>query len=314
MWPVSRQNLSDKIQAVMMMNQISENKTEQKRKTVFVLSGGSGLGSVQVGMVKALFEQGIIPDFFIGTSVGAINSAYLSGNPTLAGVSELEKIWINVRREDVFPLNFFKSIINVIKRKNFLVSPRGLRNLLERNIHYNTLADARIPCLLTATDLLTGEQVVLTSGNVIDAVLASAALPGIYPPVEIAGRFLMDGGISGNTPLSVAAEYGAEEVFVLSAGYSKTLDKAPSGVIDTFAHSLNILIDYQFLRDIDTYRKDILIHIIPPVYTTGRSFYDLSGTAEYLSLAYEKTRDWLRTGGMNRFEIPGRIAKPNQWL
>jgi NTE family protein len=214
----------------------------------------------------------------------------------------------------VFPLNFFGSILNVIKRKNYLVSPRGLRNLLERNIHYNTLADARIPCMLTATDLLTGDQVVLASGNVINAVLASAALPGIYPPVEIGGRFLIDGGISGNTPLSVAVEYGAEEIFILSAGYSPILYKAPQGVIDTFAHALNILIDCQFLRDIDAYGKEIPIHIVPPVYTAGRSFYDLSGTPEYLVQAYENTRHWLQTGGLNRFDIPGRIAKPNQWL
>ena len=296
------------------MPERTENNANRKKKTVFVLSGGSGLGSVQVGMVKALFEEGIIPDFLVGTSVGAINTAFLGGNPTLDGVYELERIWMSVRREDVFPVSVFRTIINIFKKKNFLVSPKGLRSLLERNIHYNTLADARVPCLLIATDLLTGEQVVLTSGNVIDAVLASTALPGIYPPVEMMGRFLVDGGLSGNTPLSVAAEYGAEEVFILSAGYPRTLDRMPSGLLDTFAHSLNILIDQQFLRDVEFYERDILIHIVPPVYSLGRSFYDLSATAEYLSLAYESTRRWLQTGGMKTFEIPGRIVKPNQWL
>lgn len=298
----------------MVMPQLSENMKDQKRKTAFVLSGGSGLGSVQVGMVKALFEQKIEPDLFIGASVGAINAAYLCGDPTPDGVSKLEKIWLDVRREDVFPVNFLRSILNVIKKKNFLVSPRGLTNLLTRNIQYTTLADALLTCLITATDLMTGEQVVLTSGNVVRAVLASTALPGIYPPVEIAGRFLIDGGISGNAPLSVAAQYGAREVFVLPAGYPKTLDQAPSGIIDTFAHSLNLLIGYQFLRDVDTYQNDMLIHIVPPVYTAGRSFYDLSGTAQYMTEAYESTRHWLQTGGMDRLEIPGRLAKPNQWL
>ena len=298
----------------MMMPQTSENKADQKKKTAFVLSGGSGLGSVQVGMVKALFEQGIEPDLFVGTSVGAINSAYLCGNPTQNGVSELEKIWLGVRREDVFPFNFLDSILNVIRKRNFLVSPRRLKSLLARNIQYTTLADALLTCLITATDLMTGEQVVLSSGNVVRAVLASCALPGIYPPVEIAGRFLIDGGISGNAPLSVAAQYGAEEVFVLPAGYPQTLDRAPSGIIDTFAHSLNLLIGYQFLRDIDTYQNNMLIHIVPPVYTAGRSFYDLSGTAQYMTQAFESTRRWLQTGGLDRLEIPGRLAKPNQWL
>jgi NTE family protein len=299
---------------MMTSEKVEEDNTVVKKKTVFVLSGGSGLGSIQVGMIRALFEQGIVPDFFVGTSVGAINSAFMCGNPTLEGVRELEKIWMSVRREDVFPVDLFSTIINIFKSKNFLVSSRGLRRLLEKNIHYNTLGDARIPCLLIATDLMTGEQVVLTSGNVINAVLASAALPGIYPPVEIAGRFLVDGGLSGNTPLSVAAEYGAEEVFILPAGYPKILDRAPSGVIDIFTHSLNILIGHQFLRDIEIYRRNISIHIIPPVDATGHSSYDLSRTAEYLSLAYENTVNWLQSGGMNIFDIPGRIVKPNQWL
>lgn len=272
------------------------------------------MGSAQVGMLKALFEQGIIPDFFVGTSVGAINSAFMCGNPTLEGVRELEKIWMSVRREDVFPVDVFGTLVNLFKKKNFLVSSRGLRKLVKSNIQYAVLGDSKIPCLLIATDLMTGEQVVLSSGNVVDAVLASAALPGIYPPVEMAGRFLVDGGLSSNTPLSVAAEYGADEVFILPAGFPKALDRPPSGIIEMFSHSLSILIDQQILRDIEDYRKNILIHIVPPANAPGSSPYDFSRTGEYLSLAYESTVRWLQKGGMKILDIPGRIARPDQWL
>jgi NTE family protein len=287
---------------------------ERKKKTAFVFSGGISLGSVQVGMAKALFEHGCFPDFCVGASVGAINAAFLCGNPTLDGVHELEKIWLSVRQKDIFPVGLLSTIIRIIRRKNFLVSSRGLRNLLARNIRYRTLADAAIPCLLITTDILTGEQVVLTSGNVIEAVLASTALPGIYPPVEMAGRTLIDGAISSNTPLSVAAEYAAEVVFVLPAGYPSTLEKAPTDIVGLFSHALNILIGQQFLRDIEIYRKDIAIHILPPLLPDKSLIYDLSRTGEFLALSYRNTKQWLESGGMETFRIPGRAMTPNQWM
>jgi NTE family protein len=286
----------------------------RKRKTAFVFSGGITLGSVQVGMAKALFEYGCFPDFCVGSSVGAINAAYICGNPTLEGICELEKIWLTVRQKDIFPVGLLGSIIRIIRKKNFLVSSRGLRNLLARHMRYHTLADAVIPCLLITTDILTGEQVVLTSGNVIEAVMASTALPGVYPPVEIAGRLLIDGGISSNTPLSVAAEYAAGEIVVLPAGYPNMLEKAPADIIGLFSHSLNILIGQQFLRDIEIYRKDIRIHILPPFLPDKKPIYDLSRTGEFLSQSYQNTKQWLESGGMESFTIPGRAIKPNQWL
>ena len=284
------------------------------KRTAFVFSGGGTLGSVQVGMVKALFEYGHFPDFCVGTSVGAINAAYLCGNPTLEGVLELEKIWLSVRRQDVFPFRLLNSVILLLKRKNYLVSPRGLRKLIRRNIQYATLADVKIPCLLITTDLLTGERVVLTSGNVVEAVLASTALPGVYPPVEMAGRMLIDGAISSNTPLSVAAEYEATEIFVLPAGYPGILDKAPTDMVSLFLHAVNILIGQQFLNDIAVYRKNITVRILPPLLPDKKPVYDLSRTGELLSQAYRNTKEWLDSGGLETFRIPGRLVTPSHWL
>jgi NTE family protein len=285
-----------------------------KKKIAFVLSGGGSLGSVQVGMIKALFEQGIIPDFFVGTSVGAINAAFMCGNPTMDGILALERIWLSVRGKEIFPSGLLTSIIRILRKKNYLVSHRGLRRLLEKHLPYTTLGEAKITCLLIATDILTGEQVVLSSGNAVNAVLASSALPGIFPAVEMAGRILIDGAISSNTPISVAAEYGAEEVFILPAGYAATLQKPPSGVVDIFLHSLNILVAQQFLHDIEIFRKNIHIHILPPVNLKNTFLSDLSLTGEYLSVSYRNTKQWLESGGMNTFKIPGRMNPPNQWL
>ena len=285
-----------------------------KKKIAFVFSGGISLGAVQVGMARALFEYGHFPDFCVGTSVGAINAAYLCGNPTLEGVSELERIWLLVRRRDIFPIGLLNSIIRILRKKNYLVSPRGLRKILRRNIRYATLADAKIPCLLITTDVLTDEQVVLTSGNVVEAVMASAALPGVYPPVETAGRTLIDGAISANTPLSVAADHGAQEIFILPAGYPGTLDKAPADIIGMFSHSLNILIGQQFLHDVEEHRRDVAVHILPPLLQENSLVYDFARTGEFLSQAYLGTKRWLEAGGLERFGVPGRPVRPSQWV
>lgn len=264
--------------------------------------------------MKALFEQGIIPDFCVGTSVGAINAAFICGNPTADGILELERIWLSVRKNDIFPTGLLTSIFRILMRKNYLVSHHGLRRLLKKHLPYTTLGEAEITCLLIATDILTGEQVVLSSGNAIDAVLASSALPGIFPAVELGGRILIDGALSGNTPLSVAAEYGAEEIFVLPAGYASTLSKPPSGVVDILLHALTILVAQQFLRDIEVFKKNIHIHILPPINPKNTFPTDLSMTGEYLSVSYRNTKKWLESGGMKTFKIPGRINPPNQWL
>lgn len=88
-----------------------------KKKTAFVLSGGGSLGSVQVGMIKALFERGIIPDFFVGTSVGAINAAFICGNPTMDGILSLEQIWLSVREKEIFPSGLLTSILRILRKK-----------------------------------------------------------------------------------------------------------------------------------------------------------------------------------------------------
>jgi len=284
------------------------------RKTAFVLSGGGRLGSVQVGMLKALFEHGVAPDLCVGTSVGAINAAYLCGNPTMSGITDLERIWLSVNQKDILPVGLIRSVLQILRGKNYLISQNGLRTLLEEHIHYTTFTDAAIPCLIMATDILTGEQIVLTKGNIIDAVLASTALPGIYEPVSMNGRILMDGGISSNTPLSAAVEYGATEIYFFPAGYPRVLIKTPDTRLRMLMHSLNILIGQQFLRDIEIYQNEIPIYIIPPVILNQKLPNNLSRTAELLKLSYKNTKQWIDSGEIDKFKIPGRLLIQNQWL
>src|SRR4051812_2163193 len=185
-------------------------------RTAFVLSGGASLGALQVGMLEALYERGITPDFLVGTSVGALNAAFVASrlqSPQTA--AELGRVWHDLQRQDVFPLSMSALVGGVCGRRDHLVSDRELRRLIRRYIQFEDLTAAAIPLHLVAFDLIEGHELLLSEGPTVEAVAASASIPGIFPPVAIGQRRLIDGGVVNNTPISHAVELGAERIYVL---------------------------------------------------------------------------------------------------
>ena len=191
------------------------NQMTQQASTAFVFAGGGSLGAVQVGMLHELMAHGVHPDFVVGSSAGAINAAYFAGAPDASGVSRLEELWSTVRRKDIMPLSLRDMISMLVWRRASLISVTGIRQLLERHLAYRKIEDAALRLHIVATDNQLGSEVVLSSGPVIEAVMASAAIPGIFPPVQIGGRELVDGGVANNTPISVALRLGATRIIVL---------------------------------------------------------------------------------------------------
>ncbi len=157
-------------------------------KTAFVLAGGGSLGAVEVGMLETLVGQGISADLVVGSSVGAINAAYFAARPDAEGVRSLGRIWRGLRRRDVFPFAPLGSLLSFFSLRNYLVDPTPLRRLLERQLPYRDMARTAIPLHVVATDILKGTEVVLSSGPAIEAVLASAAIPAVFPPIKREGR------------------------------------------------------------------------------------------------------------------------------
>src|SRR5919106_3671614 len=188
-------------------------KSSTATSTAFVLAGGGSLGAVQAGMLRELLAHGVAPDLVVGSSVGAINGAYLAGSPTLQGVARLEAIWRGLRRQEVFPVTW-RSVVGLIGRRNYMVDPRGLRRLLEQNLPYQELERASVPLHVVATDALGGAAVRLSAGPVVEAVLASCAIPAAFPLVRIGERYLMDGAVASNTPIRAAIELGASRLVV----------------------------------------------------------------------------------------------------
>ena len=261
--------------------------------TAFVLAGGGSLGAGQVGMLKALVHAGIAPDFVVGASAGAINAAYYAASPDLAGISRLERIWLRLRRADVFPFSWAGTALCLLGRRTCLAQPHRLRALIEAELPFARLQDAALPCHVVATDALDGTEVVLSSGDAASALLASAAIPAVFPPVVVAGRALIDGGIGSNTPISAAFALGARRILVLPTGTPCALSAPPRGAMASGLHALNLLAMRQLLADIDRFAGRCELQVVPPLCPLGVSSYDFSRTRELIDRAQAATLAWL---------------------
>jgi NTE family protein len=265
--------------------------------TAFVLSGGASLGAVQVGMLQALGEQGIRPDLLVGTSVGAINAAWVAGRPDPGHLDELAELWGSMRSRQVFPVSPAGAVTGLLARRNHLVSGSGLEELLTRHLPYDRLEEAEVPVHVVATELLTGRERLLSDGPAVPALLASCAIPAIYPPVEIRGRLYIDGGVSANSPVSHAVDLGADTVYVLPTGYACALPRPPGGVIGMALHALTILLQRQLIHDVERNQDRAQVHVMPPLCPLAVFPGDFRHSAELIDRAHEETRRYLVKGG-----------------
>jgi NTE family protein len=266
-------------------------------KVAFVLPGGASYGAAQVGMLRALLEAGIQPDFVIGTSAGALNAVGLAADPTMSGVAALDAAWRDARRSKIFRLSPVSLTYGLLGRRNYLINPRGLREWIGQHLDLQRLEETQLPAHVVTTDVDTGESVVLSQGPVVEALLASCAIPAVFPPVEIGGRLLMDGGIAADTPVSEAQALGATVMFVLPTYSSETEPGQPArprSAIQMGLHAIGQLLghaSYDIVTD-TTERADI--HLLPAPPSGGITPFNLSGAAELIDRAYELARAWLR--------------------
>jgi len=271
---------------------MSQRVAQGSGKTAFVLSGGSSLGAIQVGMLQALMEAGIRPDFMIGTSVGAVNAAWLAAQPDVQGVVKLAEIWSGLRRQDVFPFNPWSGALGLFGRTKHVISNAGLRSILQKNLPYERLEQAPVPVHVVTTDLKTGRAVVLSSGPIVPALLASTAIPGVFPPVTIGRRELIDGGVAGHNPIAAAIDLGASRVIVLPIGYPWVRTR-PTNALGMALHALARIIEQRLEAEVRAHRSSAEILMLPSVDTLAVSPADFSRTQELIKLAYRSSRRFL---------------------
>jgi len=274
-----------------------------------VFAGGGSLGAVEVGMLRALVRHEPAPDLVVGSSVGAINAAYFAGRPDAAGVERLAAVWRGIRSADVFPIEPLHGLLGFLGRRQSLLDPGRLASLLEREMPYERLEDAAIPCRVVATDVLDGGRVLLSKGSVVEALLASAAIPGVFPPRSIAGKHLIDGGVSSNTPIAAAVELGARRIVVLPTGFSCALEQPPRSALAMMLHAVNLLVARHLVSAVHHWAERAEIYVVPPLCPVTTTAYDFSATASLIERADAATEAWIATRGLARPGAPPSLAQ-----
>ena len=259
-------------------------------RAAFVLGGGGNLGAIQVGMVYALAERGILPSLIVGTSVGAINGAFLASRADLDGIAEIAEIarfWQSLRRADILRVDAATVLRGLPRRDGHLFDSSGLRSALQSFVGFERIEEAPIPLAVVATESGSRRPVVLDSGDVVMALLASNAIPRLLPPVVHAGTVLVDGSVAADMPVRQAVALGATQLFVLP----------------TARHQLHVL-------GVDSVGSAAhpQMHVIPaPQVRAPRA--DLRHTGQLLEIGYEHARAFLAAGTSSGTSLAGRSRR-----
>jgi NTE family protein len=273
------------------------------KKTALVLAGGGSFGAIQVGMMHSLAAHGISADMVVGSSVGALNGAYYAGDPTLKGVLQLETIWRGLKRHDVFPVTW-RTLLGFLWRRDFLIPHDGVQKLIDDNLPYRNLEDAKLPLHIVTTDIVTGDSIVLSEGPAAQAIIASTAIPGAFAPVRYNDFYLADGAISSNTPIRVAVANGAQRLIILPTGYACATHAPPVGAVANALHALTLLIARQLVSELEGLDPSIDFFVVPPLCPLVGSPYDFSRTDDHIERSIQSTDAWLAQGGIERGGIP----------
>lgn len=277
-------------------------------RTAFVFAGGGSLGAVEVGMLRELVRAQVRPDLVVGASAGAINASFFAGAPHAQGVTALQGLWCNIQRRDVMPFAFMSLFRVLMGRQEHLVNNGALRRLLQRSLHYQAIEDAVLPLHVVASERVTGTEVVLSRGPVVEAVLASSAIPGVFPPIVIEGRELVDGGVCSNTPIAAAVQLGATDIVVLPAGFACALQTPPRGWIGQSLHALSLVVARQLVHDIAHFSPQVRICVVPALCPLEVSSYDYGHCAALIERSASTTRAWLDGGGLRAAATPGPLV------
>lgn len=261
--------------------------------TAFVLGGGGNLGAVQVGMLKAVAERGIVPDVIVGCSVGALNAAAVAADPTPVGMERLTDIWLSIREDVICPAGRLSGIRLLTHRGHSLQPNDGLRNLLETSLPFETFEQFPRPFHVVATSLTTGRDRWFSSGRVIPAILASAALPAIFPPVEIDGELLIDGAVVDNVPISRALALGASRIVVFHVGNFERARPAPRKPLDVLVQSFSVARNHRFLREVADPPQGVELLVVPGADPGRLRYDDFRHSRRLINLGYATAAHWL---------------------
>lgn len=274
-------------------------------RTAWVLGGGGNLGSVQVGMLRALADRGETPDLIVGCSVGALNGLAMATDPSPDGVERLRQIWLGVRGEDLFPATRMTGPWLLLRKGQSLFPDDGIRDLVRRCAPYERIEDYPVPFECVATNLETGRARWFSDGPVDRAVLASAALPAAFPPVPIDGDDYIDGAVVDNVPISRALHHGVERIVVLHVGNFDKPRARPKRPLDVLLQSFSISRNFRFGSDLARVPEEVEVVVLPAIDPGNVKRDDFSRTAELVERAHARAAAFLDVHGAEQHRRAG---------
>jgi NTE family protein len=277
------------------------------RPVAFVFSGGTSLGAVQVGMLMGVFETNIVPDLLVGTSVGAINAASVGQGFTKSRLQHLASIWSGLKTGDVFGRPGLRSALSLVSGRGALSSADNLLRLLEMHLP-NSHSDLVIQTAVVATEFLTGSPVILSKGDLVLNVLASSAIPMIFPSVTVGGRQLVDGGVVSHVPLAQAEMLGAQTMVVFDAGYPCKLAKLPKGPKEKALHFITLMLHRQSFGLLSLLNQNFTVIYLPAPCPLDVPAYDFSQGSRLISAGFESAHSFLAELS---FTGPGTYGNPH---
>jgi len=242
----------------------------------FVLGGGGHLGAHEVGMLRALLERDIVPDVVVGTSIGAINGAAVAADPTAAAVERLAAMWSDLERGDVFGGSLLGRLGTLARSRTHLHDNAGLRDLVAASLPITRIEDLAVPFHCVAACIETASERWFTAGPLVDAVLASCAVPGILPPVEIGGEHFLDGGIVHSIPVGRAVALGARSIYVLHVGRVDRPLEPPRWPWEVALVAFEIARRHRFFGDLAALPDAVELHVLPTGQLDPPRYSDLS--------------------------------------
>ncbi|HEX9373730.1 MAG TPA: patatin-like phospholipase family protein [Roseiflexaceae bacterium] len=282
----------------------------------FVLSGGGNRGALQAGALLALIERGIRPDLIVGTSVGALNGAALAADPTLEGARRLAEQWRRVRRADVFPGNPLTVGWRILTGQGSLHAQANFGRMVHGTLPAGALRfkDLKVPCVVTATALSSGRIRLLGADpdeRLLDAILASTAIPPFYPPYRYGDELLIDGAIVANLPLSLAIVRGARTIYALEIVDGMAAGGG-AGLFHTLASSLTAMLNRQHEQERRTvalaHQRGVTIHDIALTSGKNLAYNDFGHSAELVEAGRRATLEYLDTLPAARPQPLSRLA------
>ncbi|WP_448639598.1 patatin-like phospholipase family protein [Geodermatophilus sp. URMC 63] len=265
--------------------------------TAFVLGGGGVLGAAEVGMLQALLEHGIRPDLVVGTSVGAINGAVVAADPAPGAVDRLRGVWEELASRGVFAGSLLGRARTLVRTRTHLHPREPLRDLLTEHLPVQTFAELAVPFQCVAASIERAAERWFTDGPLVDAVLASCAVPGLLPPVEIDGEHHLDGGLVHSIPVGRAVALGADTVYVLHVGRIDRPLRPPTRPWEVATVAFEIARRHRFAADLAALPPGVTVHVLPagdPAPASGALRYrDFSGVPARIERAHAAAREHL---------------------